>query len=131
MPEFELTAVCRAPPVEVFKLLHDPSRIPEWWAGTDRIESDGEGGVTRYASEWPEFPYPLGMARADGAVTISCLVSEISYEWRLVPHADGCAVRARVELPEDQEDRLGAQRAEVGASLDRLVRVAEEEFSPC
>ena len=127
MPGFTFTAVCRAPALEVFKLLHDPSRIGDWWAGTDRVESDGEGGVTRYASGLPDFPDPLGLARRDGAVTISCLLSDIVYEWRLEPHADGCAVLVRVELPEAEAGREGAQREEVGASLRNLTALAESD----
>ena len=51
---FELAATCRAPAVEVFKLLHDSSRFPDWWAGMERVESDGER-IARYTSEWPDF----------------------------------------------------------------------------
>ena len=127
MPRIDYTAVCRAPAVEVFKLLHDPSRIADWWAGTERVESDAEGGVTRYASEFPDFAYPLAVARGDGAVTISCLLSDIVYEWRLTPHADGCAIVVRVDLPEAEAAREGAQRAEVGGSLENLVSLAEAE----
>jgi uncharacterized protein YndB with AHSA1/START domain len=129
MPGFEERAVCRAPAVEVFKLLHDPGRFPDWWTGMDRVEGDaGDGQVTRYMSEWPDFAYPTRVARSDdGAVTISCLVSDIVHEWRLEPHERGCAVRVRVELPEDEAHRLDAQRAEVGGSLARLVALAEAE----
>ena len=50
-------------------------------------------------------------------------------EWRLEPHADGCAVSVRVELPERDADRIDAQRAETGASLARLVALAEREVA--
>jgi polyketide cyclase/dehydrase/lipid transport protein len=131
LPGFEETAVCRAPAEEVFKLLHDPSRFPDWWAGMDRVEADPEGGVTRYMSEWPDFPYPTRVSsrREDGAVSVSCLLSDIVHEWRLEPHPAGCAVRVRVELPEDEAHRLDAQRAEVVPSLHRLVALAEEGAS--
>lgn len=124
MPAFTLTRVCPAPALDVFALLHDPACIAEWWADTDRVE-EGEGGaVTRYAAAWPDFPYPLGVARADGAVTISCLQSDIVYEWRLTPHPDGCEVSARVEIPAAEADKLEAQRDEVSRSMARLIALA-------
>ena len=128
MTGFELVATCRAPAVEVFKLLHDPSRFPDWWAGMDRVEAGGDG-VTRYMSEWPDFAYPTSISRSpeDGAVTISCLLSDIVHEWRLEPRTPGCAVRVRVELPDAEAHRIDAQREEVGGSLAGLVGLAERE----
>lgn len=29
----------RAPPEEVWKLLYDPARFPEWWAGIAAVEA--------------------------------------------------------------------------------------------
>ena len=131
MPGFELRAVCRAPAIDVFKLLHDPSRYPDWWEGMDRIESatGRPHEVRRFMSEWPEFAYPtaLSHAGAGGGVTISCLLSDIVQEWRIAPHADGCAVGVIVELPEAEAGREGAQREEVGGSLRNLVALAESE----
>jgi uncharacterized protein YndB with AHSA1/START domain len=128
MTGFELVATCRAPAVEVFKLLHDPDRFPDWWAGMDRLEA-GEDGLTRYMSEWPDFAYPTSISRSpeDGSVTISCLLSDIVHEWRLEPRSPGCAVRVRVELPDSEAHRIDAQREEVGGSLVGLVALAEAE----
>ncbi len=125
MPGFQVADVCRAPALDVFAILHDPSRIADWWVDTARIETGPDGGVTRYAAEWPDFPYPLGVSGVDGAVTISCLVSDIVYEWRLAPHPDGCEVSARVELPDDQAEKLEPQRDEVTRSLARLIALSE------
>lgn len=136
MTGFALEAVCRAPAVEVFKILHDPSRMPEWWAGVARVEARPDGTVTRYTREWPDFAYPTAVAEpvpigredgqpAPGTVRISCLLSDIVHEWTLAPHPDGCAVRVRVDLPEAEAHRLAAQRAEVGDSLAGLVALAE------
>jgi hypothetical protein len=127
MTGFELVATCRAPAVEVFKLLHDPSRFPEWWVGMDRVEA-GEDGLTRYMSEWPDFAYPTSISRKDGVVTISCLLSDIVHEWRLEPRDPGCAVRVRVELPDSEAHRVDAQRDEVGGSLAGLVALAEQDM---
>ncbi|MDT7751773.1 MAG: hypothetical protein QOD96_5435, partial [Pseudonocardiales bacterium] len=39
MPGFELSGRSRAPVEEVWKLLYDPSRFPEWWAGVETVQS--------------------------------------------------------------------------------------------
>ncbi|MEW6583433.1 MAG: SRPBCC family protein [Actinomycetota bacterium] len=128
MPGFRESAVCHAPPEEVFKLLYDPSRFPEWWAGMDRVETGPGGGVTRFMSEWPDFPYPTQVAvhREDGRVLLSCLLSDIRHDWRIAPHPAGCLVSVEVEVPEPEAHRIPAQRAEVVPSLRRLVARAEE-----
>lgn len=127
MPSFELRATCNAPAEEVWKLLHDPSRFPEWWAGMDRVEQQNGGNVTRYMEAWPDFPYPTRVSRGkDGRIVVSCLLSDIVHEWALEPAPDGCALRVCVEIPEAEAERLGAQEAEIRASLTRLVARAEE-----
>ena len=126
MPEFSERSSCRAPAEEVWKLLHDPGRFPEWWAGTERVEPGDDGAVTRYLDGWPDFPMPTSVAAGrDGAIVISCLRSDIVHEWTLSPHPDGCEVRVRVELPEREAGRIDAQRREVGGSLTGLVALAE------
>ena len=40
MPSFHDTATSPAPPEEVWKLLYDPSRFPDWWAGIGTVEVD-------------------------------------------------------------------------------------------
>jgi uncharacterized protein YndB with AHSA1/START domain len=124
---FELQSVCRAPAIEVFKILHDPSRMPEWWAGVARVEAGPDGTVTRYTHEWPDFAYPTAVARPgpEGVVRISCLLSDIVHEWTLAPHPEGCTVQVRVELPEAEAGRIDAQREEVGGSLAGLVALVE------
>lgn len=128
MPGFEQTARCRAPAEEVWKLLYDPARFPEWWAGVERVEGTGGGDtVHRYTGAWPGFAYPTRVSgdRDGSRVTVSCLLSDILHEWTLEPAAEGCLVRLRVEIPVDEADRLEAVRAELLASLPRLVRSAE------
>jgi uncharacterized protein YndB with AHSA1/START domain len=126
MPEFTERTACQAPPEEVWKLLHDPERFADWWADTDRMESR-DGGVTRYAEAWPDYPFPLDVAsRRDGAaIVISCLRSDIVYEWTLSPAAEGCDVAVRVTIPEGEAARLEPVSAEASASLARLVEVAQ------
>jgi len=127
MPSFEERAACRAPAEEVWKLLYDPARFPEWWAGMERVESGNGEDVTRYMEAWPDFPYPTRISRReDGRIVVSCLLSDIVHEWVLEPATGGCSVRVRVEIPEDEAERLEAQEAEIRASLARLVSRAEE-----
>ncbi|HWI09450.1 MAG TPA: SRPBCC family protein [Solirubrobacteraceae bacterium] len=126
MPEFEESAVCRAPAEEIWKLLHDPARFPEWWAGLERVEPAGSE-VSRYMEASPGFAYPTRVStrREHGRVTVSCLLSDIRQDWALSRDANGCRVQVRVELPEAEAERLAAVRAEVQASLPRLVAAAE------
>jgi uncharacterized protein YndB with AHSA1/START domain len=127
MPEFLERSGCRAPAEEVWKLLHDPRRFPEWWAGTERVEPGEDGAVTRYLDGWPDFPMPTAISsRQDGGcIVISCLRSDIVHEWTLEPAPEGCAVRVRVEIPDEEAARLEPMRDEVRASLARLVEVAQ------
>ena len=127
MPEYAERAPCQAPPEEVWKLLHDPERFTEWWADTDRMEPGGDGTVTRYAEAWPDYPFPLDVAsrREGAAIVISCLRTDIAYEWTLWPAPGGCDVAVRVTVPEGEAARLEPVSAEASTSLARLVEVAQ------
>lgn len=126
MPGFEARETCRAPATEVWKLLFDPSRFPEWWAGMDRVEPSDDG-ATRYMSAWPDFPYPTQVVTRteDSRVVISCLLSDIIHEWTIEPADPGCAVRVRIDVPESEAERLPAVTTEAQASLANLVALAE------
>jgi hypothetical protein len=56
MPSFHETVTSAAPPEDVWKLLYDPSRFPDWWAGIDTIEVKSEGEYTMYPDGYPDFP---------------------------------------------------------------------------
>ena len=107
MPAFADRVVCRATAEAVWRLLHDPRRFPEWWAGTARVDAEAEH-PTRYLEGWPDFPMPMKVSsRSDGSrVIVSCLVSDILTEWTLEPDPAGCAVAVRVEIPEREAARL-------------------------
>ena len=126
MVTFDEQAVCTAPAEEVFKLLWDPTRYAEWWAGMARSEVAGDE-VVRFMEAWPDFPYPtrVDASRETGCVAISCLLSDIVHEWRLEPHPAGCLVAVHVELPDAEAHRLEDQQREIGASLTGLVSAAE------
>jgi uncharacterized protein YndB with AHSA1/START domain len=124
VPTLEDTALCRAAPEEVWKLLYDPARFPEWWASVDRVEGEG-AEITRYMREWPDFAYPTALRHEDGRVIISCLLSDIVHEWVLEPSPEGCVVRTRLEVPEAEAGRVEALWQDARESLVRLVRLAE------
>ena len=85
MPGFALTAGCRAPVEEVWKLLFDPARFPEWWAGIETVRQDALGEFTQWPTGYPDFPMPqkLRVDEANERVTISCQVADIDIVWQL------------------------------------------------
>ena len=126
MPSFHDTATSSAPPEEVWKLLYDPSRFPAWWVGVGTVELSGGGGYTMYPDGYPDFPMAqlLDTERNEHRVKVSCLVSDLRFEWQLEPAADGTTITVEVEIPEAEADRLETQRDVISASLRRLARLA-------
>lgn len=55
MPEFTLSGRADAPVEEVWKLLFDPSRFSEWWAGVQTVRNDGTDGYTLWLEGYPDF----------------------------------------------------------------------------
>lgn len=126
MPSFHDSATSSGSPEEVWKLLYDPSRFPEWWAGVDTVDVAAEGRYTMFPVGYPDFPMPqiLESARAERRVTVSCLVSDLRFEWRLEPAGTGTVIAVDVEIPDAEAHRLGAQRDVISASLRRLAGLA-------
>jgi uncharacterized protein YndB with AHSA1/START domain len=129
VPQFSEERVTDARPFAVWKLLHDPARFPDWWAGTLRVEAGEDGLVTRYMQAWPDFPYPTSVrtVTTGSRVVISCLVSDTGQEWSIDAAGDGCRVRVVVDVPDAQADRADRIRAETAASITNLVRLAEHD----
>jgi uncharacterized protein YndB with AHSA1/START domain len=131
MPTFDDDTTSTAPVEEVWKLLYDPGRFPEWWQGMETVEArahEGRGDFTMYPDGYPDFPMPQEL-RADATgrqVTISCLVSDLVFAWRLdpLPVTDGTRIAVHVELPEREAHRLEGQREVVSASLRALAALA-------
>jgi len=132
MPRFDDSAVSPAPVEEVWKLLYDPSRFPEWWRGVETVEPrphDGRGDFTIFPDGYPDFPMPQEL-RSDPAgrgVTVSCLVSDLVFAWRLEPldgDGGGTRIRVHVEVPEHEAHRLEGQQAAVHESLRTLAALA-------
>ncbi len=129
MPEFEDHARSDAPPEDVWKLLYDPGRFPDWWAGVGSVEPGRPGSYTMYPEGYPDFPMPQRLSVAGSGVTISCLVSDLVFEWRLAPLDGGRAtsISVHVEIPESEAHRLAAQQDVISRSLSRLAALAAAE----
>jgi uncharacterized protein YndB with AHSA1/START domain len=133
MARFEDSTVSDAPPEEVWKLLYDPSRFPEWWAGMESVETGApdEAGRRPFAYH-PEGapdvarPQILDTARDQGRVVISCLVTDLRVEWRLEPAAGerGTLITVRVDIPERETELLDTQPGVIRRSLARLAELA-------
>ena len=126
MPTFDDATTTQAPPEEVWKLLYDPARFPEWWAGVGSIEDVKGDGFTLYPDGYPDFPMPQTFeTRREGRqAVISCLVSNLRFEWRLEADGEGTRIGVQVEIPEEEAKRLDDQREIVSRSLGNLARLA-------
>jgi uncharacterized protein YndB with AHSA1/START domain len=130
MPAFNTSAQVAAPPEEVWKLLYDPARFPEWWAGLESVadgdDKGGSGDVTFYPDGYPDFPMPQQIRASgdDHSVRISCLVSDLRFEWRLEERDGGTLVTVDVEIPEVEAHRLDTQRGVIADSLANLAGLA-------
>jgi uncharacterized protein YndB with AHSA1/START domain len=133
MPSFEDSAISEAPPEEVWKLLYDPARFPEWWAGMETVETEGPEAAghrafTYYAEGSPDIPWPqlLDTVREERRIVVSCLVTDMRVDWRLEPANGGRAtlIRVFVEASESEAQMLESQRPVVHRSLARLAGLA-------
>jgi hypothetical protein len=110
MPSFADTARSTATRNELWKLVSDPRRLPDWWDGS--------------TSEFP-LPQLVEPAREGERVVISCLVSDQRFEVRLEDEGDGTTrIDVLVDLPDSEAIQLAQQRDTVRRSLLRLAEVA-------
>jgi uncharacterized protein YndB with AHSA1/START domain len=126
MPSFHDTTTSVAPPEEVWKLLYDPARFPEWWTGVGTVDREAPNRYTMYPEGYPDFPMAqvLETQRHEHRVTVSCLVSDLRFEWRLAPDAEGTLITVDVEIPEAEAHRLDTQRDVISDSMRRLAELA-------
>lgn len=126
MPTFDDSTTTSAAPEDVWMLLYDPLRFPEWWSGIQSTTNDGDGDYTMYVEGYPEFPMPqaLDASREDSRVTISCMVSDLVFQWRLAPTDDGTEISVHVEIPEREAARVAMQRELIGSALRNLAALA-------
>jgi uncharacterized protein YndB with AHSA1/START domain len=127
MPGFALSAECRAPVEEVWKLLFDPARFPEWWVGIETVRTGAPGEFTQWPTGYPDFPMPqkLRVDQASERITVSCQVSDIDVVWQLTEGGQGTAIEVTVSLPEREARRLDGQHQVIAESLRRLTALAE------
>ncbi|MGH4017111.1 MAG: SRPBCC family protein [Pseudonocardiaceae bacterium] len=127
MPEFTLSGRADAPVEEVWKLLFDPTRFPEWWAGVQTVRNDRADGYTAWMQGDPDFHWPqqLRADRAEGRVTISCQVTDIDFVWQLVQDGPGTRIDVHVTLPNSQAHQLDSEREIITTSLARLATLAQ------
>ncbi|HEX7211327.1 MAG TPA: SRPBCC family protein [Propionibacteriaceae bacterium] len=128
MPEFSMTIQAEAPIEDVWKLLHDPSFFPLWWAGMETIEPGSDGAFTMWPTGYPDFPMAqrLDASSTDHRVTISCLVSYLEFVWLLAPEGDTTHIDVQVRIPETEAHRLDGQRTIVADSLVNLAALAAD-----
>ena len=126
MPGFVLTGRAGAPVEEVWKLLFDPTRFPEWWAGVETIQPGPTGEFTLWPDGYPDFPMDqrIEASTTPGTVTISCLVSDLVFRWTLHESGAGTDVDVHVEIPESEARRVPEQQRLLDASLTTLARLA-------
>jgi uncharacterized protein YndB with AHSA1/START domain len=74
MPGFTLTGRATAPVEDVWKLLFDPGRFPEWWQGIETVEVASPGDYTIWHEGYPDFPVTQRLRTDDraGRVVVSC-----------------------------------------------------------
>jgi uncharacterized protein YndB with AHSA1/START domain len=127
MPGFELSTECRAPVEEVWKLLFDPDRFLDWWAGIEAVRKDAPGQFTLWPAGYPDFPLPqtLRADQAGGRIIISCQVFAIDMVWQLAEAGAGTSIHLNVTAPESQARRLDRQHQLIEESLRRLAALAE------
>jgi len=127
MPGFTLSAMCCAPVEEVWKLLFDPARFPDWWVGIETVRQDSPDEFTQWPTGYPDFPMPqkLRVEQANERVTISCQVSDIDVVWQLAETGMGTSINVSVSLPEREAHRLDGQHQAIQESLRRLTALAE------
>jgi uncharacterized protein YndB with AHSA1/START domain len=126
VPSFHDSTTSAAPPEDVWKLLYDPSRFPDWWAGIETVNITSRGEYTVYPDGYPDFPMAqlLDTQRDQGRVTVSCLVSDLRYDWRLAPAGEGTRITVDVEIPDTEAHRLDSQRRIISTSMKQLAQLA-------
>ncbi len=128
MPSFTDETTSEAAPEAVWKLLYDPARFPDWWAGIGSVDVARDGEYTMYPEGYPDFPMAqtLRSERDRQRVTVSCMVSDLVFQWRLQPLASGpgTTITVDVEIPEAEAARLDTQRDVISTSLRNLARLA-------
>jgi hypothetical protein len=77
---------------------------------------------------YPDFPMAqhLSAEASDGRVTISCLVSDLVFRWRLRADDEATDIDVEVDIPESEAHRLPDQRRLLERSLTTLTDLAAQ-----
>jgi hypothetical protein len=89
-------------------------------AGLEPSDPAGdERRYTMYQEGYPDFPIPqvLRASQSAGRIVVSCLFSDLEFEWRLDPNGTGTRITIDVDIPEREAHRLEGQRQVMAASL--------------
>ena len=111
MPTFDQTTISSGAPEEVWTLLYDPARFPEWWAGIGSVTPGGDTG------DYTMFPDGIRLADLAAATASAELA-------RSAPPS-----REPLDLPPQGPSRttarctLGERTARVGQELGHQVGV--------
>jgi uncharacterized protein YndB with AHSA1/START domain len=132
MPAFAASARCQVPVEEVWKLLFDPARFPDWWAGIETVRKDAPDQFTLWPTWDPDVPMTqkLRVDEANVRITISCQVRDIDTVWQLAEAGTGTRITVNVTLPESEAHLLDGQRWLVERSMRRLTALAEAASGP-
>ena len=57
-------------------------------------------------------------------MSVSCLVSDLRFEWRLEPAGAGTRISVEVEIPDAEAHRLAGQQEAIASAVRRLAAVA-------
>jgi len=63
---------------------------------------------------------------SEQCVTVSCLVSDLRFEWQLEAKDDGTLIAVDVEIPESEAHRLASQREVISTSVKNLAKLAAQ-----
>jgi uncharacterized protein YndB with AHSA1/START domain len=126
MPVLTLTGHAAAPVENVWKLLHNPARFPEWWEGVETVVPGRLGEYTMWPAGYPDFPMAQHLSTEHGGtgVTISCLVSDLVFRWQLRADGEATHIDVVVEFPDREAHRLPDQRRMLESSLATLAILA-------
>jgi uncharacterized protein YndB with AHSA1/START domain len=127
MPSFDDYVETTATPEEVWMLLYDPVRFPEWWTGIATTTPGSDTDYTMYVEGHPDFPMPqtIDSRLQDRRVTISCMVSDLVFQWQLEPtDRGGTKISVHVDIPTRESNRLDMQQEIIKSSLRQLGELA-------
>ena len=132
MSGYTLTGTAKALVEDVWKLLFDPVRFPEWWVGVESVRVDTDRDYTVWPDGLPDYPMPQIMRtdRANGRVLMSRQVSDIDFVWQLAEDGNGTGITLRVTIPAPKAPVLAEKRPLLAASVVALAELAEREHRP-